>query len=183
MFSSAMRITLSGTAGSGKSTVAKMLAKKLGYRHYSMGDIQREIAKEKGITIVELGELEKKDKSIDLRIDERQREIGKQDDIIVDSWLAALFIPDSFKIFLDADIEIRAKRITKEREAETYTDIEDAKKAIQKREKTNIARFKKFYSYDFMDKKNYDLVIDTSYSDVETIIKKIIKEIKPLQRL
>ncbi|MCM2325847.1 MAG: cytidylate kinase family protein [Candidatus Woesearchaeota archaeon] len=173
-----MRITLSGTAGSGKSTVAKMLAKKLGYKHYSMGDIQREIAKEKGITIVELGELEKKDKSIDLMIDERQREIGRQDDIIVDSWLAALFIPDSFKIFLDADIEVRAKRITKEREAESYTSIEDAKKAILKREKTNISRFKKFYKYDFMDKRNYDLVIDTSYSDVDTIIKKIIEAIK-----
>ena len=44
-----MKITLSGMVGSGKSTNAKLFAKELGYKHYSVGDLMREMAKERGI--------------------------------------------------------------------------------------------------------------------------------------
>ena len=43
-------ITISGMLGSGKSTVAKLLAQKLGYEYYSTGNAQREIAKKKAMT-------------------------------------------------------------------------------------------------------------------------------------
>ena len=43
-------IIISGSPGSGKSTVAKNLAKKLGLRHTSAGDKMREIAGNKDIT-------------------------------------------------------------------------------------------------------------------------------------
>jgi CMP/dCMP kinase len=175
-----MIITLSGTAGSGKSSVAKELAKKLRFKHYSMGDIQREIAKEKGLTIVELGELEKNDPGIDRMIDERQKNLGRtEDNFVIDSWLSSLFIPNSFKIFLYADIEVRARRIAKEREAEKYETVEQAVKAIKKREKTNRERFLKFYNYDFMDMKNYDLVIDTTGKDIPEIVDKIVLASRP----
>ena len=55
-----MIIVLGGRAGSGKSTIAKEVAKKLGYKHYSMGDLQRNIAKEKGISLLELGKLQRR---------------------------------------------------------------------------------------------------------------------------
>lgn len=173
-----MKVAISGTAGSGKSTVAKMLAKKLGYRHYSMGDFQREIAKEKGLTIVELGELEKKDPSIDKMVDDRQKRLGiEKDDFVIDAWLAPYFIPDSFKVYMDADIKERAKRITKKREAEAYHDPADAVKAIAKRETTNRDRWIKFYGYDFMDRKNYDLFIDTTGKSVENVTDIILKKL------
>ena len=68
-----MIISISGTPGSGKSTVGEILAKRLGFEHYSMGDFQRSLAQEKGITILELLELEKKDPKLDKRVDEKQR--------------------------------------------------------------------------------------------------------------
>ena len=40
-----MIITISGLPGSGKSTIGKMLAKKLGYKFYSMGDLRGKIEK------------------------------------------------------------------------------------------------------------------------------------------
>ena len=43
-------ITISGVIGSGKSTVAKMLAQKLKWQYYSTGMAQRKIAEEMGIT-------------------------------------------------------------------------------------------------------------------------------------
>ena len=91
-----MKITLGGTAGSGKSTAAKLLAKKLGYKHYSMGDFQREIAEEKGISLLELGKLEEKVKSLDEEVDQRQIELGrKEDNFVIDSRLGFHFIPNS----------------------------------------------------------------------------------------
>lgn len=174
-----MIITISGTAGSGKSSVAKELARRLHYEHYSMGDIQREIAKEKGLTIVELGELEKKDPSIDKMIDEKQKKLGEtEDNFVLDSWLSSLFVPKGYKIFLDADINARAQRIAKEREAEKYETAAQAIKAIKKREKTNRERFMKFYNYDFMDKKNYDLVLDTTDSDINSTVQSITEKLK-----
>jgi len=35
-----MIITIAGEGGSGKSTVARILAKKLDYKHYSTGDLR-----------------------------------------------------------------------------------------------------------------------------------------------
>ena len=42
-----MKITISGPIGSGKSTVSKILAAKLGYKHYSIGGFMRDIAKKR----------------------------------------------------------------------------------------------------------------------------------------
>ena len=56
-----MIITISGIAGSGKSTVAKLLAKKLNYNHYSIGEFMRDIAKEKNTSLLELSNLAETD--------------------------------------------------------------------------------------------------------------------------
>ena len=50
-------ITISGMLGSGKSTVAKILAQKLDYGYYSTGNAQREIAQKRGLTTLELNQL------------------------------------------------------------------------------------------------------------------------------
>ncbi|MFO8015868.1 MAG: AAA family ATPase, partial [Candidatus Woesearchaeota archaeon] len=49
-----MKITISGKPGSGKSTVARLVAERLGLNHYSLGDMQREVAREKCISMAEL---------------------------------------------------------------------------------------------------------------------------------
>ena len=46
-----MIIAISGKAGSGKSTIAELLAKKLKLKHYSIGNLMREMAKKKNISL------------------------------------------------------------------------------------------------------------------------------------
>jgi len=46
-----MRITISGPPGSGKGTVSKILAKHYHLKFYSVGDLRREAARKKGMTI------------------------------------------------------------------------------------------------------------------------------------
>src|SRR3989338_3822519 len=108
-----MRITISGKAGTGKSTVARLLSEKLGLRHYSIGDLMRAMAAEKGISLLELNRLAETDKSIDFELDNKLKELGKEkDDFVVDGRLTAFFVPHAeVRVFLDADDNVRAETI------------------------------------------------------------------------
>ncbi len=179
-----MIITIAGKAGSGKSTVAKGIARKLGLKHYSMGDLQRKYAKEKGLTIEELGALEAKDDKIDKEVDAYQTKLSEQEDnFIIDGWISFHFIPKAIKIFLDCDENIGAKRIFsdttkgKRDESERKTEsFEHAKEVLIERMKVNRERWVRYYgkSADFMDMDNYDFVIDTSNIDAANAINQII---------
>ncbi len=107
-----MIITISGQAGSGKSTVARMLAKKLGFKHYSMGDLRRKMALKKGITLAELNKLGEKEDFTDKDVDEHQKRLGeKEDNFVIDGRTSFHFIPHSVKVYLKAGIKERAKRV------------------------------------------------------------------------
>ncbi len=175
-----MIITISGKPGSGKSTVAKEIAKKLSLKHYSMGDLQRSIAKERGITINELGRLEEQSDEIDRQIEKKQTELGeKEDDFIIDSRLGYHFIPNSIKIFLDVSEEESIKRIIRDkRKEENFVDDESAKKDIVERIGSEKMRFKEYYNLDFENPDNYDLIVDTSDINAYIVVDKILKFIK-----
>lgn len=164
-----MKITITGTPASGKSSIGKLLAEKLGYKHFSMGDFQREIAREKGLTIAELGELEAKDKSYDLLVDEKQKQIGRDNpDFVMDSRLGALFVPDAVHIFIDASANIRAeRRLGQKRDEEQFDDLVEALEAMDARERVNQKRWKEYYDFDFLNLSNYDFILDTTSIDVE----------------
>jgi len=174
-----MIITISGKAGSGKSTVAKELARKLELKHYSIGDLMRQMAKEKNISLSELGKLAEKDDSIDKELDNRQIELKNEDNFVIDGRLTANFIPNSsLKVFLDCEDNVRAKRILKdERKDEDSKDIKEIIKKINEREQSERKRYKQYYDVDYYDEKLYDLIIDTTNISVNEVINKIIEKI------
>lgn len=164
-----MIILLSGMPGAGKSTVKEILAKKLHYQPYSTGDIQRELAEEKSMTITQWGEEEKKDQKYDQMVDDRTKEmLEKKDRIVMDTWIAAHFITEKdrakiISIFLDCEEMERARRrLPQKRATEAFDNIEAIIQDMRKRVATNRERWLKFYNYDFLDMSNYDLVIDTT---------------------
>jgi len=175
-----MRIVISGTPASGKSSVAKVVAKKLSLKHYSMGDFQRELANEHGVDIVEWGRMESEDEKYDHMVDERQAKIGReQDDFVIDSWLGAKFIPDAIKFLIDADPDVRAKRrLEHKRDEESYETLEEVRKEMDRREAINRERWMRYYSFDYTDKANYDYVVDTSSKTIEAVADEIIALIK-----
>jgi cytidylate kinase len=175
-----MIITIGGTAGSGKSTAARLLAKKLGYKHYSMGDLQREIAEENGVSLLELGKLEEKDRSIDEEVDQRQIELGRtEDNFVMDARLGFHFIPGSVKIFLDADFEERAKRILADTiRKEHNITLKSTKRGMEIRKASEKKRYKEYYNLDPYDKKHYDLIVDTTSITPEEAVGKILEFIR-----
>ena len=172
-----MNISLTGNLGSGKTSVCNEL-KEMGYEIVSTGTIFREIAKEKGVTLIELNEMAKTDRSIDDMIDARSIELGKTlDGVVFDSRLAWKFIPDSFKVFLLVDTYEAARRVFdgESRNAEEYTDIEDAKNGLSKRAGLERDRFKELYDIDYYDASNYNLVIESTNASPREIAEEIIR--------
>ena len=174
-----MIITIAGKAGSGKSTVAKIVAEKLKLKHYSSGDFMREIAKEHNMTLLELSKVAEKEKWVDKSLDDRQINLGKtEENFIIDGRLSWHFIPNSIKIYLDVNPKIAAKRIYSDknnRKNEGFKDFDDLVKAIKKRTNSEKKRYKEYYNLDYHNKKNYDLIIDTSDINAEKVAKQIIE--------
>jgi predicted cytidylate kinase len=177
-----MIITISGTAGSGKSTIAKLLAKKLGYEHYSVGDFRRKRAEDLGMDINEYNKLGEKDFSTDKEADEWQKNLSKKDNFVIDSRLGFHFLRSSFKIFLDADIMERAKRIYKDhRSSEKYSNIDQAVEIIKQRHNSDVLRYEKYYNLHPFKEENFDLIVDTTKINIQETINYILEKIKSHQ--
>lgn len=168
-------IALSGDIGGGKSSVATALQHLTGYEIIGTGAIQRAIAKQRGMTTLELNQLSKTDRSVDDEIDNYVINLGKtRDELIIDSRLAWHFIPDSFKVFLKVDPQIGAQRVFNAgRAEENNPSLEATLENNAKRQAMEDERFYKLYNIRFRQESNYDLVVDTSVDAPEHIAQHI----------
>ncbi len=170
-----MKITISGTPGSGKSTIGTLLAEKLGFTYYDMGQVRREMAEAKGMSIHELNEVGEEEDWTDKEADKITERIGKtQDNFVFVGRIAYHFIPDSIKIRLTCSIEEGAKRIVNENRAkENYRTVEDAQQQLKERQESDEKRYRKWYNID-MHKAPYDVVIDTTELSIEEVLQQIL---------
>jgi len=176
-----MKITISGEPGSGKSTIAKLLAQKLNLKHLSSGDFMRDMAKKMGITFMELTKQALDDAEIDKEIDSTLQNWGQeQDDFVIDARLAFHFIPDSLKIFLTVDKEEAAKRIFEQKREDEKSNVtlEQTKQNMQTRIEIEKQRYKKLYNLDYFDQSNYDIVFDTTGKKGEQSCEELIALLK-----
>ncbi|MBS3143504.1 cytidylate kinase family protein [Candidatus Woesearchaeota archaeon] len=174
-----MKITISGTPGSGKSVVGKYISKKLRLKYYGVGELMRKFAKKNKIDLIELSELLNKNNKLDKNFNEDIKKFNRKDNFVLDSRLGFLFITKGIHLFLDADLDLRAKRIFKDkRKLENFKTIDGVKKEIRERLLMERQRFKKLYNVDFTDLRHYDLVIDTTGMNVNIISNIILKYLK-----
>jgi len=175
-----MVIAISGDLGSGKSTVSKLLAQRLGLRRYYSGQIWRDLAQKRGLDVYQYNKLAESDASIDHEIDDYSTKLGQaEDNFIIDSRLAWHFIPNSFKIYLSVDSREAAKRILQDlreyRDNEKiYSNLDEAEAAIRQRRTSERKRYQKLYSVDLGDLDNYNLVVDTTKIPPAKVVEKII---------
>jgi cytidylate kinase len=175
-----MKITISGTPGSGKSTVGKILSKKLKLKYFDVGNIRRKTAKKMNLSLQEYNKLGEKKSFTDKNIDNKVKQIGKKEkNLIVVGRTAYHFIPNSIKIFLKTSIDTGARRIFKEkRKFEKYKTLKETKKEIKERLKSDKKRYRKYYNIDVNKKENYDLIITTTNLTINQVVNKILKFIK-----
>ena len=170
-----MLISITGKLGSGKSTVCNLLKDRYGFEIYSTGAFQREVAREMGITTLELNKRLREDPSLDYVIDDAVKKLSierAQDKLIFDSRMAWHFAEQSFKIFLTIEPCEAAKRVMLNQRGceEFYADEKEACEKLIERSQVEQARFMQIYGVDYYDFNNFDLIVDTTARTPDEII-------------
>lgn len=181
-----MIITLWGKAGSGKGTVSKLLAQKLGYEVISIGSLKRQLAEEMGLSISEfnlLWEKPENQKEFDLKYEEYQKNLPLESKIILESRLGFLCQPKAFKVFLDIRDEVASERIRNDhRTTDNFESPKQALEITKKRNTDDRARFLSLYKVDLRDDAHYDLKIDTSDKTPKEVAQLIIENFEKRAR-
>lgn len=181
-------ITVSGRIASGSTTLAKHLARRLGWKHMEGGEIFWEAVRSK------LG-LDTKDTNLrpdeeDLLFEEKQKELLKtHTHLVLESKLAgfcAQDMPDVFKIGVLCEDEgtgedkadIRIDRLVNREEL----SVENAKAEVLEREENDLAKWRKLYAKNdkewvYWDRKYYDLIVNTFTHNQEESLELVLKSI------
>jgi CMP/dCMP kinase len=170
-------ITLSGKPGSGKSSTADKVAEMLNYTRYSSGDMVRQLLQRHHLTLAQYNERAKNDHALDNEVDNMLRDLRSNQDIVVDSRLGFYWLPESFKVYLDLDMEVATARIYKDAVSNTSrsgagegtASLIEVSQQVKARMLNEQQRFKTLYHVDPYDTSHFDLVIDTSRHSPQTV--------------
>lgn len=170
-------ITISGKPGSGKSSTADKVAELLGYTRHSSGDMVRRVLAMKHMTLAEYNAKAASDHDLDDAVDEQLRALRDKNDIVVDSRLGFYWIPESFKVYLDLDLDIATARIFKDSVSNSMrgaiefksTSLADVAQQVRERMLAEQSRFRQLYGVDPYDKNHFDFVIDTSRQNQQSV--------------
>lgn len=170
------RITISGLPGSGTTTVANLLKKKLNLPYIYAGEIFRKMAEEYEMELLEFERYCEEHPEVDKKLDEEQEKILREGKVILEGrlagWIAYKNKIPAFKIWLDCEKEERVRRIIK-REGGSF---EEKMREMEEREKSEAKRYKNFYGIDLNDVSVYDVVVNTTNIPPEDVLEKILEK-------
>lgn len=177
-------ITISGKPGSGKSSTADKVAEMLGYARFSSGDIVRQLLRERNMTLQEFNEQAKTEHSLDTAIDQQLRDLRDREDIVIDSRLGFYWLPESFKVYLDLDMDVASARIYSDMQsnkkraqgAGLMRDLGEVTWSVRKRMQEERNRYRSLYGIDPYDKAHFDLVVNTSRHSPQTVALTVFDE-------
>jgi predicted cytidylate kinase len=168
-----MLITVSGLPGSGKTTVARLVSRRLGLRHVYAGDVFRKEAERRGLTLEQFSRLAETDHEIDRALDRDMIDIARLGNVLLEGRLAGFMATReglaAFKVRLEAAEDVRAARIAKRENA----PLDDVRQRMREREESDARRYRAIYGFDYYDRDLYDLVAatdDTMPEDTAALI-------------
>jgi CMP/dCMP kinase len=186
-----MIITISGQAGSGKTTVGRLLAKRLNVDFYDIGTLRKIAAQKRKMTIEEYNSFGMTHPETDKDADAETVRLAKaSDNFVIQGRLAYHFIPRSFKVYLTIKPDVAAYRLSLDNKNNNHNNpernsksrdagIEEIRHLSIERDDSDRKRYKKIYGIeDFSDAKNYDLIIDTSNITPEHVVEKIMMALR-----
>ena len=169
-----MLITISGVPGSGKTTVARLLSKQLGIPHVYAGDIYRQQASDRGLTLAQLNELAEKDHAIDRELDARLAAHARKGGVVLEGRLAGFIAlqekVDALKVWLTASDGVRAERVAQREGVDSVAIL----KENTARHDSDAKRYKLIYGFDLDDTSIYDLDLVTDDRTPEAVAHQIL---------
>lgn len=152
-------VTVSGPPGSGVTTLCEGLSSALDCGYVSGGEVFREMADEREMTLTQLvaeaGQSDEIDRALDRRLRTIAEKWGAADKaFVLESRLAGWLAGDraDLRIWLDAPANVRADRTG---------DREEMTAEMQVREVIEESRYESHYDIDLSDRTFYDLVVNT----------------------
>jgi len=171
-------VVLNGDLGSGKTTVAVLLAQRLDVRRVSVGDLYRRMAAEHGMTALQFNLHSELDDKVDHYIDQLQYDIATSGErLVVDSRLAWHFFTDALRVHLIIDPLTAAGRVLGRAgdPVENYRSAEEARTHLAERSESERKRFLSRYGVDKTHLRNYDLICDTTSATPEQVVARILE--------
>ena len=165
-----MIVTVSGAIGAGKSTVAKALARSLGLRYLATGEVFREEARRRGLSLAAMGRLAEQDQTIDREIDRMQTDVARAGGVLVDSRLSGWLIDGDLRIWFRAPLAVCAARVA----ARDGLSTEEALSALRGREESERRRYRAIYQIDLTDLGRYHVIVDTSIWSAREIVQALL---------
>ena len=178
-----MIITIGGNVGAGKTTLANNLANELHYAQLYVGDILRDMAAEKKLSIEQFYTQLKEDPAIEQAVDQRQATMMREkDNLIVQGRVAWYFAKSSpfkvFNILLTVLPAVGAARAGEKKENIGKT-IDELTIATADREKIERERYTMLYGIEnHLDPKQYDFVLDTTSLGEKEVFEKVLWLVK-----
>ena len=153
-------ITVSGRSGSGVTTLCEGLSEALDCGYVSGGEVFRELAEERDMSLTQFVAKASESEEIDREIDRRLRTVAEKwgaanKAFILESRLAGWLAGNraDLRIYLDAPEEVRVERTT---------DREEIGAEMRVRDVIDTKRYDDYYGIDITDRSIYDLVINTA---------------------
>jgi cytidylate kinase len=166
-------VTVSGLPGSGTSTVAHLLAQRLGVAHVDGGTVFRAMASERGLDLRAFSAVAEANPDIDVELDARLAAFARGGNLVLESrlagWIAANEGIAGTRVWIDGDERVRAQRVARREEIE----LPQALEANRAREASERRRYATLYGIDLDDRSVYDLVIDATNQSAESVAESI----------
>ena len=165
-----MRILLSGLSGTGSTTAARRIATDFGLSYIYGGQIFRNLAVERGVSLEELAESLEHDQESEREIDRRLVAAGIGDNVLIESrtigWIFPKEIP-AVRIWLLCDLSERLRRV------QAREHHPRSAENLLRREASDNRRYQELYGIEDDDFSPFDLVIDTTRMSVDEVVNQI----------
>lgn len=158
-------IRVSGSHGSGKTTLCRKLAELLHYGYSYTGGIMREMAFKQGVSIEEFFDKLASDPELERSIDNRQAELmNEQDDLVVEGRVAPFQDCPWTKVNILVTVSpAEGARRQLQRPENANMTLDEMLKLSERRLQTERERYRRLYGIqNHLDPKFFDIVIDTT---------------------
>jgi len=181
-------VCISGFAATGKSTVARKLARSLGLRYVSGGDALKALAVEMGYRPggrewwemregLEFLSERRRNLSFDRMVDEKLLEMCREGGVVVDSWVLPWLVKDgeSFNVWLGASERARAERMARR----SSLTVKQALRILRKRDRESSAIYQRLYGIRLgQDVSPFHLIVDTTHLTSEQVFRAVRGAVK-----
>jgi cytidylate kinase len=169
--SKSLRIAISSLSGCGNTTATMNVGRTLDLKvvNYTFRDLAADI----GVSFEEIHERSQQNRTFDYLTDLNQIRLSIQPKVVVGSRLAAWLVNADLRVWLQASLEERAKRIFRREVGKGLTYEYVLYRTLQ-RDEQNRKRYLQLYGIDSNDRSDFDIIINTEKLTAEQVSSLII---------